>query len=280
MRRLLKIEWNKIFYYKATRTFTIIYFVILLAAGFILANIKPSIGGVKVNIVKMGMFDFPVVWQNLTYLISILKIFIGVIIITNVTAEYSNSTLKQNLIDGLTKKEFLTSKIMTNLIFAFLSTLFVFGIALSLGLMFSNGEQSPLKGMEFIAAYFLKLNLFFSICLFLSILLRKTAFAFLGLIVLWMGEGLISATEVIVKGFMGEGGLKNIDPYGFYVTNFLPLNTSSKLIDFPSINTEGFFVGGSIFRYTSIDYQYVIAAVVYFVLFTFLSYRLLKKRDL
>lgn len=279
MMKLLKIEWNKIFYYKATRTFTIIYFVLLVAAGFILANIKPTIGGVKVNIVKMGMFEFPIVWQNLTYLISILKIFIGVIIITNVTAEYTNSTLKQNLIDGLSKKEFLASKLLTNLIFAFLSTLFVFGIALGLGLAFSKNQENIFQGIQFVAVYFLKLNLFFSICLFLSILLKRTAFAFLGLIVLWMGEGLISAGEVIIKAMMGDG-LKNINPYDFYLTNYLPLNTSSKLIDFPDINTEGFFIGGSIFNYSTVNPSFVVAAIVYFVIFSWFSYRILKKRDL
>jgi len=279
MMKLLKIEWNKIFYYKATRTFTIIYFVLLIAAGFILANIKPTIGGVKVNIVKMGMFEFPIVWQNLTYLISILKIFIGVIIITNVTAEYTNSTLKQNLIDGLSKKEFLASKLLTNLIFAFLSTLFVFGIALGLGLAFSKNQENIFQGIQFVAVYFLKLNLFFSICLFLSILLKRTAFAFLGLIVLWMGEGLISAGEVIIKAMMGDG-LKNINPYDFYLTNYLPLNTSSKLIDFPDINTEGFFIGGSIFNYSTVNSSFVIAAFVYFAIFSWFSYRILKKRDL
>ncbi|MGB6094584.1 MAG: ABC transporter permease [Moheibacter sp.] len=279
MMKLLKIEWNKIFYYKATRTFTIIYFVLLIAAGFILANIKPTIGGVKVNIVKMGMFEFPIVWQNLTYLISILKIFIGVIIITNVTAEYTNSTLKQNLIDGLSKKEFLASKMLTNLIFAFLSTLFVFGIALGLGLAFSKNQEDIFQGIQFVAVYFLKLNLFFSICLFLSILLKRTAFAFLGLIVLWMGEGLISAGEVIIKAMMGDG-FKNINPYDFYLTNYLPLNTSSKLIDFPDINTEGFFIGGSIFNYSTVNPSFVIAAFVYFAIFSWLSYLILKKRDL
>ncbi|MBW7870381.1 MAG: ABC transporter permease [Flavobacteriia bacterium] len=279
MMKLLKIEWNKIFYYKATRTFTIIYFVLLIAAGFILANIKPTIGGVKVNIVKMGMFEFPVVWQNLTYLISILKIFIGVIIITNVTAEYTNSTLKQNLIDGLSKKEFLASKLLTNLIFAFLSTLFVFGIALGLGLAFSKNQENIFQGFQFVAVYFLKLNLFFSICLFLSILLKRTAFAFLGLIVLWMGEGLISAGEVIIKAMMGDG-FKNINPYDFYLTNYLPLNTSSKLIDFPDINTEGFLIGGSIFKYSTVNPSFVVAAIVYFVIFSCLSYWILKKRDL
>lgn len=278
MLRLLKIEWNKIYFYKTTRIFTLIYFGMLIAVGIILAFIKPEIGGMKLDIAQLGMFDFPEVWQNITYLVAIAKIFIAVIIITNVTNEYSNRTLKQNLIDGLSKKEFLTSKFFTNVIFATLSTIFVFGIALILGLVFSSNKENIFKGIEFVGTYFLKLNLFFSICLFLSILLRKSAFAFLGLIVLWMVEGMISTAEVLIKAWMD--GFENIDPHGFYLSNYLPLNTSSKLIDFPQMKLEGFVMGGSVFAYKTVDWTFVVSALIYIIIFTFLSYRLLKKRDL
>lgn len=279
MLRLLKIEWNKIYYYKTARVFTIIYFVMLIVLGVILSVIKPNIGGMKLDIAKLGMFNFPEIWQNITYIVAIGKIFIAVIIITNVTNEYSNRTLKQNLIDGLSKKEFLTSKVLTNLLFATLSTLFVFGIALALGMIFSENKEFTLNGIEYIGTYFLKLNLFFSICLFLSLLLRKSAFAFLGLIVLWMIEGAISTGEFLIKAWI-DGGFENVDPYGFYMSNYLPLNVSSKLIDFPKMNVEGFVMGGSIFKYSTVDWTFVIAAFIYIVLFLFFSFRLLKKRDL
>ena len=279
MLRLLKIEWNKIYYYKTTRIFTIIYFGMLLAIGGILAVIKPEIGGMKLDIAKLGTFNFPEVWQNITFLVAIAKIFIAVIIITNITNEYSNRTLKQNLIDGLSKKEFLTSKVLTNLIFASLSTIFVFAICLFLGLMFSSSEENIFKGMEYVGAYFLKLNLFFSICLFMSILLRKSAFAFLGLIVLWMGEGMITTAEFLIKAWVAKG-FENVDPYSFFITNYLPLNTSSKLIDFPRMSMEGFVFGGSVFKYSPVDWTFVVAAVIYTGIFLFFSYRLLQKRDL
>lgn len=279
MLRLLKIEWNKIYYYKTARIFTLIYFAMLILVGLILSFIKPDIGGMKLDIAKLGMFNFPEVWQNITYLVAIGKIFIAVIIITNITNEYSNRTLKQNLIDGLSKKEFLTSKVLSNLVFATLSTIFVFGIALILGLVFSQTPEMTFKGVEFVGSYFLKLNLFFTICLFLSLLLRKSAFAFLGLIVLWMIEGAISTAEVLIKAWMGTG-FENIDPYGFYISNYLPLNVSSKLIDFPKMNLEGFVMGGSIFKYSTVDWTFVVAAIIYIAIFLFLSFRLLKKRDL
>lgn len=279
MIRLLNIEWKKIYYYKATRVFTLIYFLLLILIGVILAYIEPEIGGQKLDIAKLGMFNFPEIWQNISFLVAILKIFIAVIIITNVTNEYANRTLKQNLIDGLSKKEFLTSKVLTNTLFAGLSTIFVFVICLLLGLTFSHTNTSIFKGMEYIGAYFLKLSLFFSICLFLSIWLRKTAFAFLGLIVLWFAEGLLSGIELGIKTLLGSS-LKDITTADFHLTDYLPLNTSSKLIDLPTIKVKGFIEGGSIFQYQTIDYTFVGAALIYIALFIFFSYRLLKKRDL
>ena len=43
--------------------------------------------------------------------------------------EYSNKTLKQNLIDGLSKKEFVLSKFYTVVLFALMSTVFVFFVS-------------------------------------------------------------------------------------------------------------------------------------------------------
>lgn len=277
MKRLLTIEWNKIFYYKSARIFTILYFVLLAALGVILAYIEPEIGGVELDIAQLGFFNFPNIWQNIAYVVAIGKIFIAVIIIMNVTNEYSNGTLKQNLIDGLSKKEFLYSKMLTNVVFAIVSTLFVFAICLILGLVFSDSQTSIFKGLEFIGAYFLKISFFFSFCLFLALLLRKSAFALLGLFVWWIIEGIIGTVEVVIIMANNNG---SIDPQGFLWSHFLPLSSSSKLIDFPTIQLEGFITGESVFVYTSVDWVFVVTSILYTALFTWLSYRLLKKRDL
>lgn len=277
MRRLLNIEWKKIFYYKSARIFTILYFTMLIALGVILAFIEPNIGGVDLNIAELGFFNFPNIWQDITYVVSIGKIFLAVIIIMNVTNEYSNRTVKQNLIDGLSKKEFLQSKFYTNLLFAILSTLFVFVITLILGFVFSKTEADIFKGMEFIGAYFLKLVFFFSFCLFLAFLLRKSAFALLGLFVWWIFEGIVGTVEYAIKA-AGQNG--NVDPNGFFIANYLPLSSSSNLIGFPTINIEGFVTGNSIFVYSSVNWSFVIASILWTGLFTWFSILLLKKRDL
>lgn len=260
MKRLLSIEWSKIFYYKSARIFTILYFVLLAILGVVLAFIKPEIGGIELDIAQLGFFNFPDIWQNIAYVVAIGKIFLAVIIIMNVTNEYSNRTIKQNLIDGLSKKEFLQSKIMTNLIFAVVSTVFVFIISLILGLIFSKNQDSLFKGVEFVGAYFLKLSFFFSFCLFLSFLLRKSAFALLGLFVWWVFEGIIGIVEVVIKLSLNNG---TVDPEGFFYSNFLPLKSASRLIDFPRIQVEGFVTGESIFVYTTVNWMFVVISLIY-----------------
>lgn len=277
MKRLLKIEWKKLVKYKAARRFTLLYFLLLVAIGLTLAFYKPEVGGIKLNFKMIGAFNFPDVWKNIAYAVAIAKIFIAVIIIMNVTSEYSNKTLKQNLIDGMTKKDFLLSKVLTNQIFAAISTVFVFLIALSLGLKYSTSTESIFTGVDFILAYFLKMSLFFSLALFLSFLLKRSTFAFLGVVVLWFGEIFLRIVEHFTRsGFSGEEAQAKV----MMLTDYLPLNVSSSLIPFPKLNLAGFIMGQSAFTFESLEWRYVFVSILYIALFTYGSYLLLKKRDL
>ena len=80
-----------------------------------------------------GVFNFPFIWHFNTYFADYFKIFLAVVIVSMMANEYSYGTLKQNLIDGMSKKEFVISKFLTVLLFAVISTLFVFVVSLILG---------------------------------------------------------------------------------------------------------------------------------------------------
>ncbi|PQL92544.1 ABC transporter permease [Apibacter adventoris] len=276
MLRLLKIEWNKIYYYKAARVFTFIYFGLLILMGLFLSQFKTSVNGTDLDLAKLGAFDFPYIWQNITYFAAIGKIFLAVIIITNITNEYSNRTLKQNLIDGLSKKEFIQSKFLTTLVFSLLSTLFIFLIGLILGVSFSENSVSFFQNIDFIGAYFMKLVLFFSFCMFLSVLMKKTAFSFLMLFVWWVLESILGGVESFLRiKFFDQNPLKVKMVY-----NYLPLQTSSNLIKFPELSLEDYILGGRPFTQGAVDYSFFIVSVFYIIIFVMLSYILLKKRDL
>ena len=264
MKRLLLIEWNKIFYYKSARIFILLYFALLIIF------IKPEVGGIELNLKQLGIFNFPTIWQNLAYLFAVSKIFLGIIIIMNVTNEYSNRTLKQNLIDGLSKNEFLASKVLTNLVLTVVSTFFLIIITIILGLIFSNSNQSVYSGIEFIGAYFLKISFFLSFCLFISILLKKSSLALLGFFVWWIVENILWFIEAIIK----DG------PNHFLITRYLPLQSSSNLVSFPTIELKGFIMGSSAFLYSPVEWSFMVSSSVYTIIFLWFSFYLLKKKDL
>jgi ABC-type transport system involved in multi-copper enzyme maturation permease subunit len=107
----------------------------------------------------MGIFNFPYIWHFNTYVAALLKLFLAIVIVSMMANEYSYGTLKQNLIDGLSKKEFILSKFLTVVLFAFCSTVFVFVMTLILGFSFSSYTELDVVFMDldYLLAFFIKL---------------------------------------------------------------------------------------------------------------------------
>ncbi|CEN46436.1 conserved membrane hypothetical protein [Capnocytophaga canimorsus] len=178
MLRLLQIELIKLWNSKSSRILIITYFILLTFLSLISA-IRIKIGSIDFLLADQGIFNFPFIWHFNTYIAIHFKLFLAIIIVSMIASEYSNKTLKQNLIDGLSKREFILSKFLTILLFATISTLVVFVISLILGGIYSVYDEIGIifSDMEYLIAYFLNLVGFFSICLFFAVLTRKSAFA-------------------------------------------------------------------------------------------------------
>src|SRR5690606_5896819 len=93
---------------------------------------------------------------------------------------------KQNLIDGMSKKEFVLSKFLTVMAFSVTSTLFLFLLSMILGLSFSDYNELSIifSDLEYLLAYFVKLTGYFAFCMFLGVLIKRSAFA-LGFLFIW-----------------------------------------------------------------------------------------------
>ena len=121
--RLLQIELYKLWHNTISKVLIFGYFLLILSIS-ILSTIKIDLGPVKFYLAEQGIFNFPYIWHFNTFMIALLKIFFAIIIVAMVGNEYSHKTLKQNLIDGLSKSEFLRSKVYAILLFVLTSTLF------------------------------------------------------------------------------------------------------------------------------------------------------------
>jgi ABC-type transport system involved in multi-copper enzyme maturation permease subunit len=278
MNRLLSIELQKIWKNRASKVLTITYFVLLTFIA-LFAAIKFDIGPFKLHLANEGIFNFPYIWHFNTYFAAILKIFLAVVIVSMMANEYSYGTLKQNLIDGMSKKEFIQSKFITVVLFAGVSTVFIFIVSLILGLQFSSFNEVGIvfSDLEYLLAYFVKLVGFFSFCLFLGILIKRSAFA-LGFLLFW---NIIEGICIGILNFKIFPDTDNAD----YITQFLPLESMSNLIVEPItrlnfVKAIGTQVGVENIKDYHVHPTNVIIVLAWTAIFILLSYKIIKNRDL
>jgi len=278
MFRLLSIELFKLRYNRASKVLIITYFLLLTSIALI-AAIKFDIGPIKFHLAEQGIFNFPYIWHFNTFMASIFKFFLLLVIVSMMANEYTNRTLKQNLIDGLSKKEFVLSKFYTVVLFAAISTIFVTIVSLILGLLYSdfNTPSIILTDLEYLAAFFVKLLAFFSFGLFLGVLVKRSAFA-VGAMLIWY------FAENIAYGFMRFKIFENKD-MADKIAQFFPLRSMSNLIDepFTRLNAVKSVANqlGEKFKFDyAVHWYELLIALTWTAIFIYLSYLLVKKRDL
>ncbi len=275
MLRLLNIEFHKLKHNKASRVLIIIYFALLTSVALV-AAIKFEIGPINFHVAEMGIFNFPYIWHFNTYMAAIFKFFLLLVIVSMMANEYSNKTLKQNLIDGLSKKEFILSKFYTVLVFAAVSTLFVFVVSIILGLIYSDYTEPSIifSDLEYLLAFFIKLVGFFSFGLFMGILVKRSAFA-VGALLIW----------AIIEGFAKGFVYWKFRPHANDIMQFFPLESMANLIKEPftrlnAVQSVAKQVGEDLSKDYSVHFTDIAIVIFWTFVFIYLSYRLLQKRDL
>ena len=283
MKRLLSIEFQKIWKNKASKVLLIAYFVLLSFIALI-ASIKFSIGSFEIRIADQGIFNFPYIWHFNTYIAALFKIFLAIVIVSMMANEYTYGTLKQNLIDGLSKKEFIISKFIVVVTFALASSLFIFIMSLILGYSFSSYNEIGIvfSDLEYLLAFFIKLVAFFSFCLFIGILVKRSAFA-LGFLFIWfIAENIF---YWIVK-FLILGGDDKTKNFGDTIIQYFPIESMSNIIKEPfsrlsAIKTIEATIGGAkAVKDYSIHFSQISIVLIWTAIFIYASYYILKKRDL
>jgi ABC-2 type transport system permease protein len=267
MLHLLKIDLKKLTSY---RTFWIICGLYFLTLGMATASGMEFLKwlasfiegfGQSINIDRIPLYHFPDVWQNLAWSSGLLKIMVGIMVLISITNEYSYRTIRQNIIDGLSREEFLLSKVMTNLLLSLFSMVLVLLIAFITGLIYSPELNAAymFSGIEFYPAYFLEVFAFLSFALMLGIFVQRSGLS----IVLLLNSYLI---ELIIK--------ENIDDYVPQIIPFFPLESIMNLVPMPFAR----YAFQEIQDYVSITS--VAIALVWIFLFNYFSYLKLKKADI
>lgn len=278
MLRLLNIEYLKLRYSRSARVLIITYFILITFIALI-ASIEFNIGQIEFRVADQGIFNFPYIWHFNSYIAALLKLFLAIVIVSMMSNEYSNRTIKQNLIDGLSKKEFILSKFLTVIVFAGISTLFLLIVSLILGYSFSDFTELSIvfSDLEYLLAYFIKLTGFFAFCMFLGILVKRSAFA-LGFLVVWY------IFENILHAILRFRIFKGTDTAS-EIMQFFPLQSISNLIVEPfsrlnAVQAAATQIGEALDKDYGIHWYQLLIVIVWIIIFVYLSLALLKKRDL
>lgn len=267
MLHLLKIDLKKLTSY---RTFWIVcglYFVTLAfttASGmeFLkwLARTFEDFGS-SLNINRIPLYHFPDVWLNLIYFSGFFKIVLAIMTVISITNEFQYRTLRQNVIDGLSRWQFLASKVLTNVLLSFLSVAMVMIISFATGLIYSpsiNWNQ-VFADMEFLIAYFIEIFAFLSFALMLGVFIQRSG---LSIILLLLARML----ELIIR--------ENIDEYLPWLIPFLPLESISNLVPIPFTR----YAFQEIRDY--LTFSSIAIALGWAFLFNYFSYLKLKRSDI
>jgi ABC-2 type transport system permease protein len=264
---LLRIDLKKMTSYRTFWVVCGLYFLTLgigTASGMEVLKWLASMFedfGENLNINRIPLYHFPDVWLNLIWVSGLLKILLAIMVVISVTNEFTYRTVRQNIIDGMSRFDFLFSKIATNLMLSLASVTMTFIIALVTGLIYSPFIDFNLliTDLEFIPAYFLEIFFFLSYALMLSLLIQRSGLTIILLLLTQMIEGIIQI---------------NIDDYIPWIVQFLPMQSIRNLIAFPFPR----YALQEIKDY--IDPLTVLIVLTWTFLFNYFSYLKLKRSDL
>jgi len=185
MIRLLKIELHKIIYSRQVWIILGLYILLIIPVAYLIDSISlggSSNGEAMPGGMAINFFNFPAVWHNMAYLFTWFQLFLGIVIISLVTTEFSQRTLRQNIIDGLTKWEIVWSKELVIILLSSISTLLLVALTLIFG---NQGPDTSLwAGIRVIPVYFTCTMLYLNFAYFLSFWVKKSGLA-IGLLLLY-----------------------------------------------------------------------------------------------
>ena len=262
MLHLLKIEWLKVKNYKAFWVFAILYSFAILGINYTGYYVNElTVQNLPMGEVLLGSpYSFPKVWGTVGFMSSWLLYFPGILFIMLLTNEFNFKTHRQNIIDGWTRKEFITVKFVFAILFSLVATFFNFLVALLFGLI-STGSVFSFAGVENIGYLFIQTVAYITFAMFLAVLFRRSGaaiavFFLYGLIFEWL-------ITVLLNFQM------NLTPLGY----FLPLQVTDVMLPIP-------FGNKIIYKDAPDLWILVLASLVYIGGYYFFALKKFTKEDL
>lgn len=267
MLQLLKIEWLKVKNYRTFWILSALYLFSIWGANYIAYIIQNNIyqdqktGDVANMFLGGPPYAFPKVWAMTSYLSSYLLFIAGLIMIISVTNEFSFKTHRQNIIDGVTRTQFIITKLMCGVIVAVVSTIVVFLTAMIFG--FANDSSFSFENMQYIFYFFLQALSYTWLAVLVSLLFKRSGIS-IGVFFLY-AVVLENVLYQILNHYIGEPA------------RLLPIQSSDELLPLPFLEK----IKGELSSASEVNITLQLGFVIaYLVLYFFFSKRKFETDDL
>lgn len=271
MTSLLRTEWLKMRKYKAFWWIMSVTALSYPGINYIIYSVYDDIIGKKSGASQLAKiyignpFNFPEVWHTVAYFSSLFVFIPAVVVIMLISNEYSFKTHRQNIIDGWSRSQFITSKMMDVLIMSGIITLLYAAVALVMGITNHDRLIQDTWGMAYyIGLFALQTLAQLSFAFLIGFLIRK-AFLALGIFLFYY--------------LIFEPIIVTILKYNAHdIGRFMPLEISDRLVPVPA------FIGkidiGSYNASVKAIPQQVVMTLVFTALLWMLCYFINNRRDL
>ncbi|MDB9932605.1 hypothetical protein OAD28_07835 [Flavobacteriales bacterium] len=283
--KLLRIEYKKIVGNKSFKVFTIMFLVFLPLLVFLVPSmIKFPFQGLEFH--PLIPINYQTSWYAVTLISSWFCFFLlSFVLIYHITNEYNYRTVRQNIIDGFTRNDYLLGKLYLMLAITILATLYVLIIGIAGGLYFSTFEQQE----DNVIQEFFKLgaesdvqagfgSLFDGISNVLRFFVQTLAtFSFAFLIAFLTKRGILAVlvfyasfiAEKIARWQFSENGMD-------VIADYFPLHNIANTLPFPGMTSLITGINSPMF----INWTYLGLSMIYAVVFIFLTRLVFYKRDI
>lgn len=271
---LIKIEWLKIKKYPAF--WWMLGIVALTYPG---TNSMAYVGYLKAttgkalsnNLAKMFLgnpFAFPDAWHSVAYFSSFFILLPSILVIMMVTNEYTFRTHRQNIIDGWSRSQYITSKLFDVLIISVIVTLVYVLAAAGFGVYADSSSVNRwTEGLQYIPLFLLQTFAQLSIAFLLGYLIKK-AFIALGIFLFYY---------LIVENIAVTYARFKMNDIG----RFLPFEMSDRLIPAPPFFSRmGKDAKEAYTRLIDLIPEHVVYTIVLTILIWIICYAIHKRRDL
>ncbi|QHL88900.1 ABC transporter permease subunit [Nibribacter ruber] len=254
---LLRIELKKILPY---RTFWVILGLqLLLMYVFFYAR-----GHVQINGQMAGaeLYQFPKIWTHIVYVSSYLNLIPCILLLILVTDEYTFRTLRQQIIDGFSRADVVKGKFSSGVLLSLVCVLFALLLGLGFGIIYGKAVDAGtmFSGIQALGYYLLQLLGYLALAMFFGFLIKKSGLAILA----FMAYTLIA--EPLIHWKLPDA-----------VDKFMPIKAMASLTPNPNSALVQMVLGET---ESLTPAQALIPVILYIALFCFLSYQLLRQRDL